>query len=104
MDIEELAQQNHDLREECLRLQQENMHLSKTVAENSLSARRDLARIESALELTVKEKMREMHDRLRQELYDEMDDKTKKMVRVGCECTGQAQGLGSWGRELRADL
>ncbi|GIL94621.1 hypothetical protein Vretimale_862, partial [Volvox reticuliferus] len=80
MDIEELAQQNHDLREECLRLQQENMHLSKTVAENSLSARRDLARIESALELTVKEKMREMHDRLRQELYDEMDDKTKKMV------------------------
>ncbi|GIL46017.1 hypothetical protein Vafri_3111 [Volvox africanus] len=80
MDIEELAQQNHDLREECLRLQQENMQLSKTVAENSLSARRDLARIESALELTVKEKMREMHDRLRQELYEEMDDKTKKMV------------------------
>ncbi|GLC41118.1 hypothetical protein PLESTB_001793400 [Pleodorina starrii] len=80
MDIEELSQQNHDLREECMRLQQENMQLSRAVAENSLSARRDLAKIESALEMTVKQKMREMHDRLRQELYDELDDKTKKMV------------------------
>ncbi|KAG2497330.1 hypothetical protein HYH03_004494 [Edaphochlamys debaryana] len=80
MDVEELAQQNHDLREECMRLQQENMGLSRTVAEHSLSARRDLARIELALELTVKEKMAQMHDRLRQELYDEMDDKTKAMV------------------------
>jgi hypothetical protein len=29
MDVEEMAQQNHELREECLRLQQENMQLSR---------------------------------------------------------------------------
>eukprot|EP00198_Chlamydomonas_reinhardtii_P007772 XP_001697109.1 predicted protein [Chlamydomonas reinhardtii] len=80
MDVEELAQQNHELREECMRLHRENMELSRSVAEGSLHARRDLAKIELALEMTVKEKMQEMHAKLRRELYDEMDDKTKVMV------------------------
>ncbi|GFR42623.1 hypothetical protein Agub_g3554, partial [Astrephomene gubernaculifera] len=80
LDLEELSQQNHDLREECMRLQAENMELSRAVAENSLTARRDLAKIELALEMTVKAKMRDMYDKIKQELYNEMDDKTKKMV------------------------
>ncbi|KXZ51743.1 hypothetical protein GPECTOR_11g19 [Gonium pectorale] len=80
LDIDELSQQNHELREECMRLQRENMELSRAVAESSLSARRDLAKIEMALEMTVKAKMKEVHDKVRQELYDELDEKTKKMA------------------------
>ena len=55
----------------------------------------------------VKEKMHEMHERLRQELYDEMDDKTKKMVcdrggaGRGCWRGARGIGIGTWMRGMK---
>lgn len=138
--LQSLVDQNHELRSEVMRLQQENMELSRwgrevviwvrllggglgaewlhqahhfgaraglweatpnvthslvarllkhacllacrAVADGSVRARSDLARIQLALEVTAREQLAAARERIQKELYDRMDDKTRRLVRA----------------------
>ena len=69
----------------------------RAVAEGTARARSDVAKVELALEATARETMRAATERIRCELYDGLDLKTKMMVGVewgpGCgRCWQQGEG------------
>mmetsp|Transcript_3428 Transcript_3428/g.9145 ORF Transcript_3428/g.9145 Transcript_3428/m.9145 type:complete len:1012 (-) Transcript_3428:209-3244(-) len=80
MDVEHLEDDNHQLREEVFRLQAENMQLSRAVSENSMRTRRDLARIEIAMEGTVRERLLAARKAMMEQLTSQLDAKTRLLL------------------------
>ncbi|KAF5830206.1 hypothetical protein DUNSADRAFT_14893 [Dunaliella salina] len=82
MDVEHLEDDNHQLREEVFRLQAENMQLSRAVSENSMRTRRDLARIEIAMEGTVRERLLAARKTIMDQLTSQLDVKTRLLLNI----------------------
>eukprot|EP00798_Chlamydomonas_sp_ICE-L_P013657 gene13657-19544_t len=70
---------------EVFRLQSENTELGRVVAEGSSRARRDLAKIELALEITAREKIKEAHQHCESRALANLDDRTRRMLSGGTQ-------------------
>ncbi|GAX78007.1 hypothetical protein CEUSTIGMA_g5449.t1 [Chlamydomonas eustigma] len=80
LDVEGLAARNQQLSAQVMQLHEENLELSKQLSNSEMNVTRNVAKIQLALEVTTREHIREAHDKARQELTTQMDDKTKHMV------------------------
>jgi hypothetical protein len=75
-----MVEENHALREQMMALQEENMELSREVANGDTARRKNTATVARALEGAARDYLRNAHSSIRKELFEQMDQRTRHMV------------------------